>query len=117
MLRNLLPLALLSLALSACQTIYFVKGESRSTELSTGQWHHGGGIFGLFEFSPPYAPSEKCGNSGWEAVVVDHTFASALVSGLVPYGIYTPWAVSTRCSNAASASLSEVALKGPLLVR
>lgn len=95
---KLMAALLLSLSLTGCQTIYFEKGSTQNIATQELTWHHGGGIFGLFEFSQPFNPSSQCSGSQWEAVKVDHTFGSAFVSGIVPYGIYTPWAVGARCS-------------------
>jgi len=87
-----------TLLTAGCQTIYFERGASNvARATSQRQWHHGGGIFGLIEFSNPYDPKARCADSEWQAVKVDLTFLTGLVGALVPYGIYTPWEVGVVC--------------------
>ncbi|MBF0442532.1 MAG: hypothetical protein HQK54_11555 [Oligoflexales bacterium] len=84
------------LMITGCQTIYFEKGSTEAKETGSGIWHHGGGLFALWEWNDPYDPARVCGGE-WSAVKVDHDFTTGFVSYFVPYGIYVPWVTSARC--------------------
>lgn len=90
------------LASVGCQTIYFERGSTEQIETEQNHWHHGGGIFGLVEFTDPFDPKLACMRRDWRAIKNDHSFLTAFVSGVVPYGIYTPWEVSVRCEESPS---------------
>lgn len=55
----------LTLFATGCQTIYFEQGGgSVDRATSKASWHHGGGIYGLIEFSDPYDPKAQCAPLG-----------------------------------------------------
>jgi hypothetical protein len=91
----------LSFALSGCYTVYFHNGESKSQAVDGSDWHHGGGIFGLFEFTQPQNPSADC-PTGWTSVRTRDSFVTGLVSAVIPWGIYTPKEYSYDCADAGS---------------
>ena len=82
---------------SACHTTEFHNGGKYDPVINHGTWHHGGGIFGLFEWSQPNFMQQQC-PQGWRSVKVWQTFGAGFVARVVPYGIYTPWTKAIRCS-------------------
>lgn len=76
-------LILLSMVLSSCYTIHFVRDAGSSTyNYSFSKWHHIG-LWGLVEFSKPVNLSSYCRGGNWSAVRTQVGFVQGLVAVLI----------------------------------
>ena len=104
-------LILLSMVLSSCYTIHFVRDTNSPTyHYSFSKWHHIG-LWGLMEFSQPVNLSSYCRSGNWSAVRTQLGFMQGLVAVLVN-GIIPIITFSSSNWNTVSSQISSNAILG-----
>lgn len=85
---------LLTLAQSACSTVFFHNGPDASNDVGPDRLHHI--VIGGIEIVEPVNLDQECSGRDWETVKTEQTFVSGLIRGLLNPA-YTPWGVAWKC--------------------